>query len=65
MWGRQHFGVAIQNDVYDNQPVRSPGLLLINLSFHAVLITRNVRGENISYGDTEDSDSSAVNFCSQ
>lgn len=44
MWGRLHFGVAIQNIAYDNQPGRSPGLLLINLSFHAVLIARNMGG---------------------
>lgn len=72
MWGCQRFGVAIQNIVYDIQPGRSPGLLLINLSFHAVLIMRNMAGEGGEAGGIFPIatwrtllDSSAANFCSQ
>lgn len=59
-------GIAIQSDVYDNQPGRSPGLLLISLSLHAVLITRNMRGEVFPTATWRTLlDSSAVNFCSR
>lgn len=70
MWSHWRFGVTLQNGAYDNQPGRTPGLLLINLSFHAVLITRNMGGGGGVEGWGKYLatwrtllDSSAVNFC--